>query len=169
MLLLSLAPLGRTYFLTVAQTNLHSPALVQAKGHIETRGRTQSSCTHCGSHPADSRRLGGSWSELFESQRWTFGWEKVVLKQPPSLEALSFQRLKVLAMKLDSVVVLPQTVITIPLVPQLGSHTCGINGLHHLELLRLTLRGHWQLFRTTIRCGKCKFSTRQLWAIVVLV
>ena len=112
--------------------------------------------SHRGPHPADSGGLGGSGAELIESQRWRRTSKHIVLKESPTAEALGSQRLVVLTQKLHRIVVLSQTLITIPLAPKPGSHACGINGrLHHPELMELTTQQRSLLgvfFGSTIRC-----------------
>lgn len=77
--------------------------------------------------------LGGPGAELVEPQRGRAAGEKVVLKQPPALEALGSQALVVLAQKLDGLVVLAQTFVAVPLAPQPVGHACGIDALLHRQ------------------------------------
>lgn len=84
-----------------------------------------------GPHPAHPGGLRGPQAELVESQGGRAAGEKVVLEQPPTLEALGSQALVVLAQKLDSLVVLPQTFFAVPLVPQPVGHARGVDALLH--------------------------------------
>lgn len=57
-------------------------------------------------HPANSRGLGRSRSELVEAQRRCSTREQIILKQPPALDALGPQGIVVLTQELHSLVVL---------------------------------------------------------------
>lgn len=81
--------------------------------------------------------LGGSWAQLIKSQRRCSSGEVTILKQPPTLDTLGFQALKILTQELHSVVVLSQTFIPIPLTPQPISHACGVDTVLHPELAEL--------------------------------
>lgn len=81
-------------------------------------------------HPAYTTRFGGAGSELIKAQRRGSGREVGVLKQGPALEALRPKHLVVLPQKLDSIIVLAQAFISVPLTAQLGCHSRSVNGLH---------------------------------------
>lgn len=98
---------------------------------------------HRRSHPPHTMRLGGSWTQLIESQWRSAGWEQMVLKQGPGLLALGLQWLVILAQELYSVVVLTQTRIPVPLTPQLRGHPCGVNGLHVFTCFTRTGTNRW--------------------------
>lgn len=102
--------------------------------------------SHRGPLPGHPVGLGGPGAELVEPQRGRAAGEKVVFEQPPALEALGSQALVVLTQKLDGIVVLAKTFVTVPLVPQPVGHACGTD-------LFLHRRGHLS--------GSCRMTVQR--------